>query len=116
MFKILALVIVCALASCAPTPDAAKDDATPKAADSTESAMDDPPAQLLTADGVIVSVLDDAITIEHEGIGDVWEPQTMSFPVVDTSVLEGLAPGVSVRFWVAIRDDESYYIDMIELH
>ena len=51
--------------------------------------------------------------IDHEDIAGFMDAMTMTFPVTDASLLEGLDKGTRVTFRVVV-DGASYEIDRIE--
>lgn len=81
----------------------------------------DPPhaaAKAATARGVgIVRSVDAAngkVTLQHEAIESLgWPPMTMAFTVSDPKLLQGLAPGMKVRF-AFVQQPGGYRITGIE--
>lgn len=65
------------------------------------------------ATGNIVSIEGEHVMIDHEEIPGFMDAMTMTFPVADASLLEGLEEGAKVTFRVA-AEDASYAIDRIE--
>jgi len=65
------------------------------------------------ATGTIVSVEGEHVLIDHQEIPGFMDAMTMTFPVRDPSLLEGLDQGTRVTFRVVV-DDASYEIDRIE--
>ena len=65
------------------------------------------------ATGTIVSVEGGHVLIDHGNIEGFMDAMTMTFPVTDVSLLEGLKKGTRVTFRVVV-DGASYEIDRIE--
>lgn len=63
--------------------------------------------------GTLVAIEDGKLLIDHEEIPGFMDAMTMTFPLEDPALLEGLEPGVRVAFRVAVRGS-SYAIDQIE--
>ncbi len=55
-----------------------------------------------------VDAADKSIRIKHEKIPDYMPAMTMSLPVKDTALLKGLSVGDSVRFQLAVTDDDAW--------
>lgn len=75
-------------------------------------------AKVATAQGVgIVRKVDAAggkVTLQHEAIESLgWPPMTMAFTVSDPKLLQGLAPGMKVRF-AFVQQPGGYRITGIE--
>lgn len=63
--------------------------------------------------GTVVSVEGEYVLIDHGDIPGFMDAMTMTFPVSDPALLEGLEEGTRVTFWVVV-DGASYTIDRIE--
>lgn len=64
--------------------------------------------------GTIITIInEDHVKIEHDEIPGFMNAMTMNFKVKDPSLLQDLAPGMDVRFRVAVLDRE-VEIDQIE--
>ena len=66
------------------------------------------------ATGTIVSIEGEHVLIDHQDIPGFMDAMTMTFPVEDPALLEGLEEGDRVRFRIVVNG-ASYEIDRIEL-
>lgn len=65
------------------------------------------------AEGTIVRTEGEYVIIDHEDIPGFMDAMTMTFPVRDPSVLEGLEQGARVKFRVVV-DGASYEVDQLD--
>ena len=63
--------------------------------------------------GTVISVEGEHVLIDHEDIPGFMDAMTMTFPVSDAALLDGLEDGARVRFRVVV-DGASYAVDRIE--
>lgn len=75
--------------------------------------VDEAEPKTYEAVGTIVSVEGNHVLIDHEDIPGFMDAMTMTFPVPDASILEGLEKGMRVNFRVVV-DGASYEIVAIE--
>lgn len=69
--------------------------------------------QTYEAVGTIVRIEGEYVLIDHDDIPGFMDAMTMTFPVTDPSLLEGLDQGTRVSFRVVV-DGARYEIDRIE--
>ncbi len=65
------------------------------------------------ATGTIINIEGEYVLIDHGDIEGFMDAMTMTFPVTDVALLEGLEKGTRVTFRVVV-DGASYEIDRIE--
>lgn len=92
----LASLLLISLSACEPAPPATKGG-----------------PQHYDAQGTIVRIEGEYVLIDHEDVPGFMDAMTMTFPVSDPSVLEGLEQGARVSFRIVV-DGASYEIDQIE--
>ena len=113
MKVVLAAVSLLALLSACGTarPDTDKESSTPPGSETTAESSSEPTYN--DALGTITAIHERHVSIDHDEIPGFMNAMTMSFEVNDPSLLQDLAPGMEVRFRIAVMDRE-VYIDQIE--
>jgi len=96
MTRTIVVLLTLAVAACAPDPPD-----TPAGPETYE------------ANGTVISVEGEHVLIDHQDIPGFMDAMTMTFPVSDPALLEGLEAGTRVTFRVVV-DGASYTIDHIE--
>ena len=96
MIRLLTLLLALAAVACAPDqPEAPEGPRT------------------YEATGTVIGVEGERVLIDHEDIPGFMDAMTMSFPVSDPTLLEGVVGGMRVSFRIVV-DGASYAIDRIE--
>ena len=70
-------------------------------------------ARTYESEGSVVSIEDNLVLIDHEDIPGFMDAMTMTFPVSDRALLEGVERGMRVKFRVVV-DGANYSLDRIE--